>query len=162
MMRGSINETAALSAVSAKKFISAVYECGMLGLKFEIWITCSPDAFEWIKTKDIGFIDMDDTSVAPFKNSVATSSVFVFLGLATCNVITCTTGDATFIETVPLHHFGQLVQKSTVLDFTYIICVSASETVLLFICVVFVPHQIIAACHNVLTQACGDIVSWAH
>ena len=56
-MRGTANEGAVFAALSAKPFVVAVYECGMLAKTGADWLACSPDGVALIDTRELGFED---------------------------------------------------------------------------------------------------------
>lgn len=168
MKRGSLNEDPVLNALSSRTFIIDCFECGMLALKDEQWIACSPDAIALLNPADLssafGLIDGDELIIASveIKTSIASSSLDVTHRHASLDVIYCRIGDHEFVRRIPLKHCGQLLQQSLVLDVDYFVYVAASETSILFICVIYIPSYVRRQSLSVLVDYAKCLVSWVH
>lgn len=167
MMRGTANEGAVFAALSAKSFVVAIYECGMLVKTEADWLACSPDGVALIDTKELGFDDGDEATVhmissVEIETSVAQSSLDRALGRATVDIITCTVGDATFREYVPEEHTGQLLHQMLVLSVNYVIYVSAAEVGIMYIVVMKCSDETLDVCRTALRNNTDAAVSWAH
>ena len=135
MMRGTANESAALAALSAKPFVKAVFECGMLAKSNASWLACSPDGIALIDTKDsistgsATNAEQEGLVIASveIKTSVATSSLDRGVGRATVDIVFCTVGDDQFKKYIPKEHIGQMIQQMIVLCLNYVIYISAAE-----------------------------------
>lgn len=160
-MRGSSNESVLLHCLASRPFVSSLFKCGMLALSSDPWITSSPDTISWItpQTTDLSDNAIKALCLVEVMTSVATSSLSVFLTSSFQDVIMCTVGDETFVTAVPLIQCVQLLQKAIFLGVDYVIYVTSSETVILFICVVKVPPSMQFLCHGALKPFCDDLVA---
>lgn len=110
-----------------------------------------------------GLIDDRDPLLPSVEiNTIASSSLYVALSIASTDVMYCRVGDNAFVRQIPLNHFGQLLQHSLVVNAYFVIYVSASETGILFICVVQMYAAVRQLCSAVLVENAKNIVSWAH
>lgn len=55
MIRGTENEQLVLNDLMTKPFIHALFESGMIGMKDNNWIECSPDGIALIDPSKVGF-----------------------------------------------------------------------------------------------------------
>ena len=172
MMRGTANEVAVFAALASKPFVRAIYECGMLGQKFDSWLACSPDGVALLDVSLLSF-DLDSSGDEPhpntlslasieIKTSVSRSSLDRALQRATMDIICCTLGDAVSLEHVPEEHVGQVLHQMVVMSVNYVVYVSAAESSIMYIAVVYAPQEMLTACEIALRAKASAAVSWAY
>lgn len=105
---------------------------------------CSPDAVAWIDVAQLGISAVKGLPFASveIKTSVSASSLDRALQNASEDEMIATVGDGNFVKTILHDHSDQIRQQALVLLIHYIIYVSASETDIIFICVINVPQSI--------------------
>ena len=150
MMRGTSNEAAALRALSAKPFVKAVFECGMIAKADIPWMACSPDGVAIIDTSNLTFLgspiaEESNEFIASIeiKTCIAESSLDRAIGRATVDTICCTVGDDQFSRYIPKEHMGQIIQQMIVLSLNHTIYVCAAEVGLMYVAIVYCPRGVI-------------------
>lgn len=69
-------------------------------------------------------------------------------------------GDTVFTQTISKVYNGQLLQQALVLDINYVVYVSASETSIIFTCVIYIPcWSIVFVCSQYSCKISGEIGS---
>lgn len=164
MMRGTGNESAVLAALSSREFVKAIYECGMLSMGEENWISCSPDGVALIDLAKVGLSAENGPVFASveIKTSVAMSSLDRAIGRATKDVVTCTVGDQIFRDNIPKEHIGQLILQMMVLKVNFVLYVAASEIGIMYLVVAHCPEEILQECKESLIRGAKHAVAWAH
>ena len=169
MMRGTVNETASLAALSAKPFVKAVFECGMLAKSDASCLASSPDGIALIDTKysfstgSAKNAEQKGLAIAfvEIKTSVATSILDRGVGRATVDILSCTVGDEQFNKYIGKEHIGQMIQQMIVLRLNHVIYISAADVGLLYR-VFYCPAAIINEGTEALRSKAEALVSWAH
>ena len=109
MMRSTANESAVVAAVAAKDFVLCLCECGMMAMRENGWLACSPNGVGIIDITKLKFnqataqeypIDecCEQFSCLEIKTSVAESSIDRSIGRASVDVMTCIVGNTDFRE----------------------------------------------------------------
>ena len=81
--------------------------------------------------------------------------------MATTDTVCVKIGDSRLLDYVPKAHIGQILHQMLVLSMNVLVYVSAAETGLLFVVVVYCPQDVLTASMNALNSA-ESIVAWAH
>lgn len=117
MKRRTANEAAALSALSSRAFVRAVFEYGMLYRNDYPWIACSPDGVAWIDLTAL-CVESGCTHTAAsveIKTSIAASSLDPAMHNASIDVVSCVVRDDNFKKLIPQQHCGQILQHALLL-----------------------------------------------
>lgn len=91
---------------------------------------------------------------------MATYSLEAPLRPALKDVPTCTVGDSKFGRNNPVNYRGQMLQQAVVLNSNVVVYFLASETNLLFLCMVYVPDNVRSDCEVAVVEQCEQLVSW--
>lgn len=78
------------------------------------------------------------------------------------NVPKCSLRDEKFLQLIRRKHCSQLVHYATVLQVSYVVYVSTSETSLIYVVVVFFPTKFVLHYEGVLLKAAGESVNFAY
>lgn len=152
MIRGIANESAVFMALSARPFVKAIFEFGMVANADAPWLACSSDDIAIIDTRDL-FPTANQTSVG--ENGIAIASVEIntsfassspdrALGNAAVDIIPFTVGDDLFLSYTSKGHIGRIIQQMVVLYLNHVVYVSAAEVGLLYVVVVYWPPSIMS------------------
>ena len=173
MIRGTLTENPVLAALLKKSFFWSVFKCGMLGMGDQDWFACSSDAIAVINPLALGFTQprtegdgpwLNETAVATveIKTCVAASSLDKSIEKATVDVVTCSVGDEIFQRYVPESQMGQILHQFEVAKPMFVNYISASESGLLYICVIRGLPGVILHCEEAPENAALPAVQWAH
>ena len=158
-MRGTANEDAILLAFSRQDYVRHVSKVGMLSMKDSDWIACSPDA--------IGIIDIDGTKhvcTVEVKTSVGDDSVRRIINTGGGNrgrTLRCRVGDTTCKSYIPPEHIGQVLQQQLVLNVAYSCYVTATETGIAYIVIMYCSPKDLEFFCNVLIPKAQRLLAWA-
>ena len=173
MKRGTVNESSVLSALRGKRFVKAVFECGMLSNKDMDWWACSPDGISLIDPLAIGFDVEEAASCAEtyenlsiasveIKTSVAHDAVDRALALKTMDVQTLKLGESILLKYIPKNHIGQVLQRMIVLNVDYCVYFFASEHAVLYIVAIHVSVTQRNQLRSTLQGIAGSVNFWAY
>ena len=172
MKRGTANESAVLKAISKKKFVAGLFECGMLARKGCNWWVCSPDGVLLLNLKETSFLNTVGTegqarndevlASIEIKTGVADSALSRAGELATAEYVFCHVGDAICQNYVPDDHLFQIFHQRIVLSRNYSVYVVASETGILMTVVMTCSTEKLISCGETLRIIAAPLVSWAH
>ena len=130
MKRRTAKEGCVLSALRGKRFVKAVFECGMLSIRDFDWLACIPDGIELIDPPSIAFDAEEASSGAETKENLCMASVEIKTSVAhdaanralafqTTDVQTLRLGDSSLLKYIPKNHIDQVLRQVIVLNVAY-------------------------------------------
>lgn len=147
-----------MGSLTLKPFNVCLFELGMVAIKSDPSIACSPD----VLPEKVGYSSTEPPLASiEIKTTVAASILYISISHSSGEIENCVVGDSLFVQTIPKVHSGQLLQQALVLGIDFVIYVSASETSIIFICVIYIPTELRSQCPSVLRSLAGSLVRWA-
>lgn len=168
MMRGTATESAALASIRKKDFVKGVLPCGMFGDNDQPWLACSPDGVALIDTQRTSFRSDGLTGESlhvcsvEIKTSVADSFLSHTIQNASVDLFCVEVGTPQFVNRIPQHHVGQIIQQLAVLHTQYGLYVTCSETALLSCTLIHCSESILLRARSILHTMGSRLLPWAY